>query len=360
MTKQKKRLRAQITVGHDTDGTPIYKWASGRTKKELEANKEELRRAHINGAVAVRRDILFGEFVTDWYRIYKEPYISPSSKTSYRTVLNRYLFPEYGNKQMRAITAVQLQAYLNQLAGMGKTTLGYITGVLTNCFTLANAQGVIDRNPAEALKPPKAERTSRRALTPQETAAVLEVIDARPDGLLLAILYYTGLRRGEVLGLRWSDIDFAKRTLHVERDIDFVTGEVGSVKTENSIRTVPIPDALLAMLQKNRQIGSGYIVRAPRSGEYWSQATFMRRWRLIQAAFLKVAPGIENNGTGSILTPHYFRHNYASILYRSGVDVLTAQQYLGHADPATTMRIYTHLADETQLKDAEKVRNAFR
>ena len=66
------------------------------------------------------------------------------------------------------------------------------------------------------------------------------------------------------------------------------------------------------------------------------------------------------NGAGSILTPHYFRHNYASILYRSGVDVLTAQRFLGHTDPTTTMRIYTHLAEETELKDAEKVRRAFR
>ena len=65
----------------------------------------------------------------------------------------------------------------------------------------------------------------------------------------------------------------------------------------------------------------------------------MRHWRLIQAALLDAAPAIEHEGAGSILTPHYFRHNYASILYRSGVDVLTAQRYLGHTDPTTTMRI---------------------
>lgn len=359
MAAQKKRLRAQVTVGHDADGNAIYKWANGRTKKELEANKEEIRRAHINGAVAVRRDILFGDFVSDWYRVYKEPALSPSSKASYRTVLNKHLFPIFADKQMRAITALQLQAFMNKQAGRGKTTTGYIMSVLTNCFTLATAQGIIDRNPAEALKQPRSERNSRRALTAQETAAVQTIIENHQDGLLVALLYYTGLRRGEALGLRWSDINFAARTLRVERDIDFVTGDVGTVKTATSVRIVPIPDALMIMLQQNRQIGKGYIIRAPRSGEYWSQATFIRRWRLIQAALLKVAPGIENDGKGSILTPHYFRHNYASILYRAGADVLTAQQYLGHADPATTLRIYTHLADETQMKDAEKVRRAF-
>ena len=360
MATQKKRLRAQVTVGHDADGTPIYKWANGRTKKELEANKEELRKAHINGAVAIRRDIFFGEYVTEWYRAYKEPYLSPSSKANYRSTLNHYLFPVFGDKQMRAITALQLQSYLNSLAGTGKTTLCYIMIILTNCFTLATAQGVIDRNAAEGLKPPKAERTSRRALTAQETAAVLKVIDTHPDGLLLAILYYTGLRRGEALGLRWSDIDFAARSLRVERDIDFVAGDVGTVKTETSVRTVPVPDELMILLQKHRQIGNGYIIRAQRTGEFWSQSTFVRRWRQLQTALLNAARGIESNGAGSILTPHYFRHNYASILYRSGVDVLTAQRYLGHTDPTTTMRIYTHLAEETELKDAEKVRQAFR
>ena len=360
MAKQKKRLRAQITVGHDTDGNPVYRWANGRTKKELEANKEELRREHINGAVAIRRDVFFGEYVTNWYRIYKEPYVSASSKANYRSILNHYLFPAFGDKQMRAITAEQMQGYLNSLAGINKTTLNYITIVLSNCFTLANAQGVIDRNAADGLRQPKADRTTRRALTAQETAAVLEVIDTSADGLLLAILYYTGLRRGEALGLRWSDIDFSARTLRVERDIDYVTGKVGTVKTHTSVRTVPVPDELMALLNKDRQVGNGYLIRAPKTGGYWPQSTFVRHWRSIQTALLSAAPSIENDGTGSILTPHYLRHNYASILYRSGVDVLSAQQYLGHADPTTTMRIYTHLADETQLKDAEKVRKAFR
>lgn len=284
-------IEEAVTVGHDADGNAIYKWANGRTKKELEANKEELRRAHINGAVAIRRDIFFGEFVTDWYRVYKEPYLSASSKANYRSTLNHYLFPVFGDKQMRAITSLQLQSYLNSLAGTGKTTLCYIMIILTNCFTLATAQGVIDRNAADGLRPPKAERTSRRALTAQETAAVLRVIDSHPDGLLLAILYYTGLRRGEALGLRWSDIDFAARALRVERDIDFVTGDVGTVKTETSVRTVPVPDELMALLQKNRQIGNGYIIRAQRTGEYWSQSTFVRRWRLLQAALLNAARG---------------------------------------------------------------------
>ena len=101
------------------------------------------------------------------------------------------------------------------------------------------------------------------------------------------------------------------------------------------------------------------MIRAARTGSFWTQSTFSRHWRSIQTELLRIDPSIENDTVGSILTPHYFRHNYASILYRTGVDVLSAQRYLGHTDPATTMRIYTHLADETEMKDAEKVRKAF-
>lgn len=378
MPKQKKRLRAQITIGHDAENKPIYKWASGYTKKELEANKEELRRKHINGAVAVQRDILFGEFVTQWFTIYKlgaasgsGKKISASTQANYRAAINIHLFPAFAMRQMRAITSADLQAFMNSLSEYGKTLINDCFSVLRNCFALAYAQGIIDRDPAVALKKPQAsESEERRALTDPEEAAVLSLIGTHQNGLLLALLYYTGMRRGEVLGLQWSDVDFAKRIIRVERDIDPHTGSIGDVKTPNSRRSVPIPNELFDMLKKRQGIGSRFIIEF--RGSFWHMTTFNLRWKAIQVELLKLAPNIESRVIetvktkdgdvlvyGSILTPHYFRHNYASILYNNGVDVMSAQRFLGHSDPRTTLRIYTHLADKTAADDALKVQNAF-
>lgn len=366
MPKQKKRLRAKITVGHDEDGA-IIKWASGYTKKELEANKEELRRTYINGAVAIRRDILFGEFVVTWYDTYKlgaaaqgGRRISESTKANYRTAINVHILPVFALRQMRAITAQDLQDFMNSKSGYSRTIIGDVYSVLKNVFALACAQGIIDRDPAAALKKPQAATPNeRRALTEAETKAVLQLIKSHADALLLALLYYTGLRRGEALGLQWSDIDFTNKMISVKRDIDFETGDVGDLKTAASRREVPIPDELLAMLQKRREIGNGYLIRAPRTKQFWTKATYERHWTKLQEALYAVDPSIEHDAVGSILTPHYFRHNYATLLYEANVDMLTAQTWLGHSDPKTTQQIYTHLREKKQNKNATKIKKVF-
>lgn len=201
MAKERKRLRAKITVGHMPDGKPIIKYASGYSDRELEAHKTELRKKYIGGA-EVQREVLYGQYVTEWYAAYKKPHLSASSRASYASIINRYILPDLGNRQMRAITATQLQMHVNSFSNMGTTVLTYIVSILQNTFRLAAAQGIIDRNPADALKRPKTEKATKRALTSDEKAATLSVIETHPDGLFLALLYYTGLRRGEVLGLR--------------------------------------------------------------------------------------------------------------------------------------------------------------
>jgi integrase len=367
MIKKKKRLRAQITVGHDATGAPIYKWASGYTKKELSENKEELRRTYINGAIAVRRDIQLGEFVKEWYEIYKlgaashgGRKISASTQANYRTAINVHIFPAFADRQMRAITAGDLQRFMNGLNSYSRTLIGDVYGVLKNVFSMAYAQGIVDRDPAVALKKPEAgSPTPRRALTPAETSAVLKLIDTHPDGLLLAILYYSGVRRGEALGLQWNDINFAKRQLSIRRDIDFDSGTVGEVKSKCSLRDIPIVDELYCLLQKNRSVGAGFVIQSPHLKSYWSQGTFVRHWNAIQKAIYDIDHTVENAGHASILTPHYFRHNYATLLFEADVDVLTAQVFLGHADPKTTLKIYTHLRETKRVQNTEKLQKAF-
>jgi len=352
------RYRQKITVGAGADGKPIVKYASGRTKRELAENAAELRKRFVGG-VEVDRGVLFGPYAEEWYHIYKEPKISPSSADCYMVSLKKHVLPEFGDRQLRAISANDINKFMLGKAGYGITTLRYMAIIIKNVFRVAAAQGIIDRNPALSIIVPDAETNKRRALTDAERAAVLSVGNEHPEGLLLLLLYYTGMRIGEAVGLQWRDVDFQRRVIHVSRDIDFKTGEVGSVKSRASVRDIPMPDALRISLELKRGVGNTFVLQAPQSHTHLSQATLRRRWGRLMAALVKAEPGIEACDGASILTAHYFRHNYASTLYNAGVDILSAQRFLGHADVKTTLAIYAHLSQGKEDVNADKVRQIF-
>ena len=359
MAKQKSGLyRTKITLGHDADGTPIVKYISGKTKKELEEKRQEVLHYYAMGAVEANREVLFSDYVQEWYDVYKKPHISQSSRQSYESLINNRINPAFHGRQLRAISAPELQHFMNGCQGLGKTTIGYIGTILTNVFALAYSNGIIDRDPARALKKPAAEKESKRALTSAETAAVLKVGQGHGEGLLLLILYYTGVRRGEALGLQWRDVDFEKHLIHIRRDIDFSTNAIGALKSKYSARDIPMPAALESALRLIRGFGETFIIQAP-NGSFLNQSTFVRRWDRLMRALCDADQSIESAEGKSVLTPHYFRHNYASILYNSGVDILAAQKFLGHADIKTTLSIYSHLSEGKELESADKVRAAF-
>ena len=364
MAKQKDgRYRAKITVGRDAGGNPIVKYVSGRTKRELEAAKEELKKRYVGG-VEVQRDVTFGEYAKEWYEIYKKPNISYSSQKTYESIFNGHILPELGERRMQAITANDLQTLLNKKHGLGLSTIGIIKSIIANVFVKAYAQGIIDRDPSAGLTRPAAKKKdSRRALTDAETKAVLKVADKHPDGMILKVLYYTGMRLGEACGLQWQDVDFKSRTISVRRDVDFKAGCIGDVKTKYSIRDIPMPPKLFEALFPLRGLGGAFVLPAP-GGEHWRNTPLSRAWLELMAAVYAEDDSIESReteeGRASVLTAHYFRHNYATVLYYAGVDVLTAQRYLGHAKAQTTIDIYTHLNEEKAHKDADKLRNYFK
>lgn len=360
MGKQKDgRYRAKVTVGHDASGKPIVKYASGRTKKELEANKEELRRSFVTGAIHAQRDVLFNAYALEWYEVHKNPHIGNSSRNNYSSIMNCYILPAFPDRQLRAITANDLQRFMNGLAGKNKTTITYANTIIKNVFRTAYTDGIIDRDPTVSLVKPSASSTKRRALTDAETAAALKVGADHPDGLILLLLYYTGARRGEALGLQWQDVDFVRREIHIRRDIDFVTNSIGDLKTTYSERTIPLPSELASALDTRRGIGETFIIQSPKTHSFLPQSTFSRLWKRLMKSMTESDPSIEQKNGASILTPHYFRHNYASVLYNAGVDILAAQKFLGHADVKTTLQIYSHLGAGKEMENAEKVREAF-
>lgn len=353
------RYRAKITVGVDASGKQVCKYATGRTKKELEANKAELLKRFVTGALEVEREVLFEVYAENWVTAYKLGKKSAGTDQNYHTALYTHLIPTFKDRQLRAISSFDLQEFLNSKGELGKTTVGYIYTVIRNVFAKATAEGAIDRNPAQGLVKPEFETWARRALTDEEAKATLEVGGEHPEGLLLLVLYYTGLRRGEAVGLQWRDIDFQAHTLSVKRDYDFKKKQLGKVKSKAAIRIIPIPQELCDALGRVRGIGETMVFQHFFAGPNSPLQMYRDAWESLRAALYDAAPKIEAKGKKSILTAHYYRHNYASLLYNGGVDVLTAQKWLGHADAKTTLSIYAHLSKDFELQNAQKLNDIF-
>ncbi|MDO5703115.1 MAG: site-specific integrase, partial [Lachnospiraceae bacterium] len=175
-------------------------------------------------------------------------------------------------------------------------------------------------------------------------------------------------------GLKWSDFDFTEDQVHIQRDIDFAgfTAQEGDLKTEAADRFVPIPEELKEMLVPLRPKDGGedqYVFHTA-DGRPLSQATFKRKWCELMLASgcadWRIIPEGSNRPNDILkqvkprLTPHFFRHNYVTMLYESGVDPLIAMKIVGHRDYQTTANVYTHVRDEMLKKSTVDLDGVFK
>ncbi len=364
--KQKSGLyRSKVKIGVDANGKDINKWISGKTKRELEQARREVEQYYILG-VTQTDDSLFGDYAVRWYTSVKKPMLSPSSQESYRTALNKHILPTFGSRRLRAITATELQVYLNSFAGCSRTKITMIAATLKGIFSSACQDRVIDVNPTLYLvKPSPSSVQSKRALTQDERTRIENACQTHPERAYLALMFYLGLRPGEARGVQWGDIDWTNRTIHIQRDIDFkAQASAGALKTASSNRIIPLPERLCAILSPLRGLPARFIVSGALSGSALSKASAERTWiRLMQACDL-VEPADPNASDirfryRPLITPHTLRHNYATMCYEQGVDAYTAMRLLGHSSIKTTMDIYTHLSDAQLQKIAVTVDDMF-
>lgn len=373
MPKKQKdgRYRSKIVIGHTTDGEAIAKYVSGRTKRELEEAKAEARAYYVDGAIR-REDMLFSEYAVMWYEAKKRPHLSDSSRKSYASYLNKHIIPAFGDRMMRAVQPLEIQSWLNQYAGKSKTLITDLMSAVRGIFASATTDNILDKNPAlNLIRPTPAPPVEKRAFTDEECAIIEKVIAKHEYGVFMAVLYYTGMRRGEALGLQWGDFDWKKGLISVRRDIDYADasgkGAVGPLKSDAAYREIPIEQELASKLKPICGV-DGVFLFGEKENEPLNLSTFLRRWMslMIDCGFAHPAkPPSPQKGKKPRkrdlrydwecdITPHCFRHHYATVLYNAGVDPVIAMRILGHADYATTVKIYTHL-DEARIADVANV-----
>ena len=369
MPKKKTPYRSKVKIGVDAQGKDIVKYIQGYTRAELDQARQAVIARYITGE-APEADRLFGDYATQWYTIRKEPFASASSRESYRTALNKDLFPVFAERNLRAISAMELQAFLNAYQGRSATKITVLMATLRGIFSSAKADRLIATDPTASLvRPAAAQSAPKPALTDAQRQALVTVCAAHPQGHYLALLYYLGCRPGEARGLQWGDVDWKASLVHIVRDIDYKSGtQVGALKTEASRRDVPLPAPLAAILAPLRGLPSSYIAHAQSSPSRPLAKTVAERlWvELMQAAGL-VEPATPNAYRGGdprahwrpLITPHVLRHNYITLCWESGFDAYETMQLVGHTSITTTMNIYTHLSGAQLEKTAAKLNTMF-
>ena len=331
------RYRSKVVVGKRADGRNIVKWIQGTTKKELEQNRQRILAEYRDGVASERRNVL----ATDWIYQYFDHSIAPGQKPAtaedIRSQIDRYIVPHLRDKQLRAISLADIQSCVNACAGKCRSIHTNVMGVLRRSFAAAVAEGYIDRDVTAACVVRLPERKHNRAFTPEEMAILKRnVAERKIEPLLTALLFYTGMRRGELIGLQWKEVDLKNDVIRVRRDFDWKENVLDTLKTPNAKRDIPIVPELREILEENKGPREGFVVHAPTDPmKALPEATYKRRWKAV-------------------------RELIATVLYDAGVDVLTASRAMGHADPSTTLKIYTDIERSRKVKKgAAQVKAAF-
>ena len=263
------RWEGRIVVGHDEKGLPKTKNVLAKTKSECSAKLKALKASlQEQKPEKPKWDMTFGTWLDHWYQRECKPQIRPKTQVDYENRIYQHIIPELGSIPLAKLTAADLQQFYNRLKEGGRLLRveqygpGLSVRMVKSCHVTcrmaldqAVAQGLILKNPALSCKAPVTRPKEMQVLTGKEIQRLL--IQAKEDGCfeLLLLELTTGLRRGEILALRWDDLDFRTGTLRVERQVQRIQGKlaVSQPKTRASSRSILLPTPVLKILEQYRQ-----------------------------------------------------------------------------------------------------------
>ena len=330
------RYQYQFQTGYDANGKRLFKSLYGRTVAELEA-KIRNSRAEIGKSSG-------SAFVADYAREYVAVFKamrSENTRLMYEHSIEYHIAPLFAGIRMRDLTASDIQKAVNSLADRRRTAEIMLT-LLKQICAQATENAIFAHNPASRINlPPKPLKSEKRAFCASEEANLHNAPFDERENCFVFLLYGTGLRREEALGLRLCDVDLNARNVSVRQVVTFPDNSAvvrPYAKTEKSIRTVPLPASLLD------RIRPWYNVRTM-SGAAADELLFPNVSKSIYVRFWNK---IRQKLGRPELTAHWFRHNYATQLYYSDVSIKQAVALLGHSGTKMIMEVYAHLDEQKE------------
>ena len=359
------RWEGSYTAGRDpVTGKAIYKNVLAKTQKECKEKLERAIEKNVKVDVVRSGKYTVAEWVRLWFETYSKPSIREQTAYYYNNYIEKHIVPGIGSIRLDKLTTLQIQQFYNKLKtsgrvqryahielkdkGLSNRFIRGVHGVLNSALEQAVKERLITTNPAEGCKLPKIEKKEMKVLLPEQIGAYLQ--EANKRGLLPA--YYleltSGLRRGELLVLLWTDLDVENMTISVTKQVNRINGQlkVSQPKTSNSIRTIPIPKQAvdLLILEHEKHPDSPYMFPSPKTGTMYDPDSFRHIHEKILAA-----AGIEH------IRFHDLRHTFATLSLQNGVDVKTLSNTLGHYSAGFTLDTYTHATQRMKREAADTI-----
>ena len=367
--RERKHKVWQITIELPKD--PItgkrnrrYRTVEG-TKKEAERAMHEFITELEKGYYVANSNISITEWVQTWLEVYIIPNVSPTTLSRYQGMIKRYINPVIGHIPVQQLTTLAVQSWVNGLKispssgkEMSAATIKHAYHVLKGAMDKAVLAGIIYRSPCTGIMLPKGQKKQAVIYDEKQIRQLLDAASGTEMELVIDMELCLGVRRGELLGLEWGDIDWEHNQVKIIRNRVVVDGKsvVKEPKTATSVRTLDVPLPLMQKLRKHKmqclsnklRLGKAYTATdyiivhpdgKPIYPEYLSQmlTKLQERTGLPKCRF------------------HDLRHLCASIMLLQGVNVKVAQERLGHKDIATTMNIYSHVLPSSAKEAADKI-----
>lgn len=350
------RNRWEGQISYVLNGKRKRKKVIGKSRKEVKEKAQEAK-ALLEEQV---EELTLGKWLEQWLKVFVVGHVKLKTEERYKTAVKKHIVPNIGDINVKSLTSLQIQEFINSLhenggekgIGLSPRTVNSARTVLSTALKQAVGAGIIDKNPVLFTKPIKTNRREISVLNKDECRKLVEAAKAESNQafwIAIVIALETGLRKGEIFGLRWRDIDFNKQQLTVNTTV--VTSNHGiviqdSTKTKHSRRTVKLTVSTIRKLKEYKEWQSAYLDEIGAKDIYDGFLITSERGSVKDPnnfSYVTFKGLLKKAGLRDNIRFHDLRHTHATQLLQAGVDIKSVSERLGHSSIRITLDTYTHV-----------------
>ena len=360
--KQYTYWEARYSAGYDPGtGKQIQKSITGKTQKEVSQKLKAVTASIDDGTYVAPCKLTVGQWLDIWINEYLGG-VKPRTADLYKSVVSVRIKPRLGALKLDGLTPHAVQTYFNNLTkeGLAPKTVKNVHGILHKALQQAIINGYIKNNPADSTVLPRVSRRELKPLDENQISTFLKAIQGHEYGDLFTVTLFTGMREGEALGLLWDCVDLENGILTVDKQLQLIRGSRGQyqmVPTKNSkARTIALAPSVVKVLRgvRHKQLENKMLY-----GSAWEDSDFVFTNELGHHLFASTVYKSFKRVMEEIGSPetrfHDLRHSYAVASIRSGDDIKTVQDNLGHATAAFTLDVYGHVTQKMKQDSANRM-----